>query len=186
MGDNINLSVGQGDLLAAPLQLAVAYATLGNGGTVVTPHVGLRTEDPEGQVVQEIAPAPQREVEIPEEWRDPIMDGLHGAAMEPGGTSYPIFGNFPVDIAGKTGTAETTVDGVEVDQAWYAALAPADDPKVAVVYTIEGGGFGAETAAPAARELLYEYAQKYLSVSQRQIDEAAATPTAPTGTVVVE
>ncbi len=66
VGDNINLSVGQGDLLAAPLQLAVAYATLGNGGTVVTPHVGLRTEDPEGKVVQEIAPPPAREVEIPE------------------------------------------------------------------------------------------------------------------------
>ncbi len=185
-GDNINLSVGQGDLLAAPLQLAVAYATLGNGGTVVTPHVGLRTEDPDGQVVQEIAPAPQSEVEIPEEWRRPIMDGLIGAAMEPGGTSYPIFGNFPVDIAGKTGTAETTVDGVPIDQAWYAALAPASDPKVAVVYTIEGGGFGAETAAPAARELLDEYAQKYLSVSQRQLDEAAASPTSEAGTVVVE
>ncbi len=58
VGDNINLSVGQGDLLAAPLQLAVAYAALGNGGTVVTPHVGLRTEDPDGKVVQEIAPPP--------------------------------------------------------------------------------------------------------------------------------
>ncbi|MDQ3729876.1 MAG: penicillin-binding protein 2 [Actinomycetota bacterium] len=186
VGDNINLSVGQGDLLAAPLQLAVAYAALGNGGTVVTPHVGLRTEDPDGQVVQEIAPPPQREVEIDPAWRGPIMDGLVSAAMEPGGTSYPIFGNFPVDIAGKTGTAETPVDGVLVDQAWYAALAPADDPKVAVVYTIEQGGFGAETAAPAARELLSEYAQKYLSVSQRQIDEAAAAPPLAAGTVGVE
>ena len=186
VGDNINLSVGQGDLLAAPLQLAVAYAALGNGGTVVTPHVGLRTEDPDGQVVQEIAPPPQREVEIPDSFRNPIMDGLVGAAMEPGGTSYQVFGNFPVDIAGKTGTAETTVDGVAVDQAWYAALAPADDPKVAVVYTIEQGGFGAETAAPAARALLYEYAEKYLSVSQRQIDDAVATPTPAAGTVIAE
>ena len=186
VGDNVNLSVGQGDLLAAPLQLAVAYATLGNGGTVVTPHVGLRTEDPDGQVVQEIAPPPQREVEIDPQWREPIMEGLVRAAMEPGGTSYGVFGSFPVDIAGKTGTAETTVDGVEVDQAWYAALAPASDPEVAVVFTIEGGGFGAETAAPAARELLYEYAQKYLSVSRRQIAEAAAAPPPSTGTVIAE
>ena len=186
VGDNINLSVGQGDLLAAPLQLAVAYAALGNGGTVVTPHVGLRTEDPDGQVVQEIAPPPQREVEIPDSFRNPIMDGLVGAAMKPGGTSYQVFGNFPVDVAGKTGTAETTVDGVLVDQAWYAALVPADDPKVAVVYTIEQGGFGAETAAPAARALLYEYAEKYLSVSQRQIDDAVAAPTPAVGTVIAE
>ena len=110
------------------------------------------------------------------------MDGLYSAAMEPGGTSYPVFGSFPVDIAGKTGTAETTVG----DQAWYAALMPADDPKVAVVYTIEKGGFGVDSAAPAAKQILEEYARKYLSVSQRQIDEAAATPTDSTGTVVAE
>lgn len=186
VGDSINLSVGQGDLLAAPLQLAVAYAALGNGGSVVTPHVGLRTEDPEGQVVQEIAPAPQREVEIEEEWRGPIMDGLVSAAMEPGGTSYSIFGNFPVEIAGKTGTAETVVDGAEYDQGWYAALAPAQDPQVAVVYTIEKGGFGVDSAAPAAKEILEEYARKFLSVSQRQIDEAAAAPPDVAGTVVAE
>ena len=186
VGDSINLSVGQGDLLAAPLQLAVAYAALGNGGTVVTPHVGFRTEEPNGQVVQEIAPPPAREVEIDSGWREPIMDGLVEAAMEPGGTSYPVFGNFPVDIAGKTGTAETTVNGALVDQAWYAALAPADDPKVAVVYTIEGGGFGVDTAAPAAKAILEEYARKFLSVSQRQIDEAAATPTDAAATVVPE
>ena len=57
--------------------------------------------------------APGREVEIDDAWREPIMDGLDAAAMEPGGTSYPVFGSFPVDIAGKTGTAETIVDGVE-------------------------------------------------------------------------
>ncbi len=186
VGDNINLSVGQGDLLAAPLQLAVAYAALGNGGKVVTPHVGLRTEDPDGKVVQEIAPPPSREVEIDDSWREPIMDGLVSAAMEAGGTSYPVFGSFPVDIAGKTGTAETIVDGVPYDQGWYAALMPADDPKVAVVYTIEKGGFGVDSAAPAVKPILEEYARKHLSVSQRQIDEAAATPTDATGTVVAE
>lgn len=114
------------------------------------------------------------------------MDGLVSAAMESGGTSYPVFGSFPVDIAGKTGTAETIVDGAPYDQGWYAALAPANDPKVAVVYTIEKGGFGVDSAAPAAKEILEEYARKYLSVSQRQIDEAAATPTDTTGTVVAE
>jgi penicillin-binding protein 2 len=186
VGDSINLSVGQGDLLASPLQLALAYAAIGNGGTVVTPHVGLRTEDDEGKPVQEIAPPPQREVDIPQEWRGPIMDGLEAAAMEPGGTSYPVFGNFPVDIAGKTGTAETTVDGVPYDQAWYAALAPAEDPEVVVVYTIEKGGFGVDTAAPAARSILEEYARKYLAVSRGQIAEAEAAPTPAGATVIAE
>ena len=186
VGDNVNLSVGQGDLLAAPLQLAVAYAAIGNDGTVVTPHVGLRTEDPDGKVVQEITPTPAREVEIDDAWREPIMDGLVSSAMEPGGTSYPVFGNFPVDIAGKTGTAETIVDGVPYDQGWYAALAPADDPKVAVVYTIEKGGFGVDSAAPAAKAILEEYAQKYLSVSRRQIAAAEAPPTDAAGTVIAE
>jgi len=71
--------------------------------------------------------------------------------MEPGGTSYPPFGGYPVYIAGKTGTAEKTN---QEDQSWYAALAPADDPKFVVVFTIERGGFGAEAAAPAACQVL--------------------------------
>ncbi|CAN5151469.1 penicillin-binding protein 2 [soil metagenome] len=186
IGDNVNLSVGQGDLLADPLQLATAYAAIGNGGTVVTPHVGLRAEDPAGQVVQEIEPAPQREVDIDEDWRRTIIDGLVGAAMEPDGTSYGVFGNFPVDIAGKTGTAETFVDGVPYDQSWYAALMPANNPKVVVAFTIERGGFGADSAAPATRALLSAYAKKYLSVSKNQIDEAQSGPTPGAGTVVFE
>ena len=186
IGDNVNLSVGQGDLLANPLQLATAYATIGNGGTVVTPHVGFRIEDPAGQVVQEIKPGPAREVEIDPAWRDRVMSGLVGAAMEPGGTSYGLFGNFPVDIAGKTGTAETFVDGVPFDQSWYAALMPAKSPKVVVAFTIERGGFGADAAAPASKALLSAYAKKYLSVSQSQLDRAAAEPTPEAGTVVFE
>ena len=126
-GDNVNLSVGQGDLQADPLQMAVAYAAIGNGGTVVTPHVGMRAEDPAGRTIQEIEPAPRREIDLDPAWRSAIMDGLTDAAMAPTGTSYPVFGaqGFPVDVAGKTGTAETT----QGDQSWYVALAPADDPE---------------------------------------------------------
>ena len=64
VGDNVNLSVGQGDLQANPLQMAVAYAAIANGGDVVRPHVGMRVEDASGRAVQEIDPAPQRHVEI--------------------------------------------------------------------------------------------------------------------------
>ena len=184
-GDNVNLAVGQGDLQADPLQMAVAYAAIGNGGTVVTPHVALRAEDPAGRVVQDIEPGPRRQVEFDPEWREAIMDGLTAAAMEPEGTSYPIFGGagFPIDVAGKTGTAERPPNP---DQSWYVALAPADDPRVVVAFTFEGGGFGADTAAPATRALLTEYAEKYLSVDQRQFEEAAEESPDEAGTVVFE
>jgi penicillin-binding protein 2 len=184
-GDNVNLAVGQGDLQADPVQMAVAYAAIGNGGTVVTPHVAKRAEDPAGRVVQEIEPGARREIDIDPEGRKAIMDGLTAAAMEPEGTSYPVFGEpgFPIDVAGKTGTAERPPNP---DQSWYVALAPADDPKVVVAFTFEGGGFGAETAAPATRAVLTEYAEQYLSVEKRQFDEAQAESAGEAGTVVLE
>ena len=152
VGDNVNLAVGQGDLQADPLQMAVAYAAIANGGTVVTPHVGLRVTDPDGRVVQEISPPPKRELEIPSSWRQTILAGLHDAAQTPGGTSYAVFGGYPVEVAGKTGTAERGVG--RADQSWYIALAPYPNPKYVVATTIEEGGFGADTAAPAAQKIL--------------------------------
>lgn len=151
VGDNINLAVGQGDLQADPLQLAVAYAALANGGHVVRPHLGQRLEDPAGRTLQEIAPPPRRGLRIQPAHRAAIMEGLRQAAMAPGGTSYAVFGDFPFDIAGKTGTAER---GAQGDQSWYVALAPFRNPRIVVAVTIERGGFGAEAAAPAARRIL--------------------------------
>jgi len=172
VGDNINLSVGQGDLQASPLQLGVAYATLANGGSVVRPHVGMRVEDPSGRVIQEIDPAPRREVSIDPRTRRSILDGLHAAAQEPGGTSYGVFGGFPVEMAGKTGTAER---GLSVeDQSWYVALAPYPDPEIVVVATLERGGFGADSAAPAVQEMLSEY----FDVKPEEIDQVADPTTA--------
>ncbi len=184
-GDNVNLAVGQGDLQADPVQMATAYAAIGNGGTVVTPHVAKRAEDPAGRVVQEIEPGPRRQLEVDPEGREAIMDGLTAAAMEPEGTSYPVFGEpgFPIDVAGKTGTAERPPNP---DQSWYVALAPADDPKVVVAFTFEGGGFGADTAAPATRALLTEYAERFLSVERRQFEQAPAESPGEAGTVVYE
>jgi penicillin-binding protein 2 len=153
VGDNVNLSVGQGDLLADPLQMAVAYAAVANGGTVVKPRLGMRIEDSGGRPLQELAASPTRKVEIQAEHRQAILDGLRAAASEPGGTSTPVFADFPIDIAGKTGTAETTSG---IDQSWYIALAPYPNPRYVVAATIEGGGFGAETAAPAVRQVLGE------------------------------
>jgi penicillin-binding protein 2 len=153
-GDNVNLSVGQGDLQADPLQMAVAYATIANGGTVPRPHVALRVDDAAGRVLREIEPRPARSVKIDPEWRDTILAGLHDAAQSPSGTSYGVFGGFPVPVAGKTGTAERPP---YADQSWYVVLAPYPDPEIVVAVTFEEGGFGSETAAPAALQILSEH-----------------------------
>ncbi|HYP55548.1 MAG TPA: penicillin-binding protein 2 [Solirubrobacterales bacterium] len=156
-GDNVNLSVGPGGLQADPLQMAVAYAAIANGGTVPRPHVGLRVEDPQGRVLREIDPPPARHVPIDPEWRQTILDGLHAAAQGPNGTSTGVFGGFPVPVAGKTGTAERPPYG---DQSWYVVLAPYPDPEIVVAVTFEEGGFGADTAAPAALQILSEHFEK--------------------------
>jgi penicillin-binding protein 2 len=158
-GDNIQLAVGQGDLQTNPLQMAIAYAALANGGTVVTPHVGLEVQDAAGRVLKEIDPKPQRQVHINPVFQQDILAGLHQAAQEPGGTSDVVFGEFPIEVAGKTGTAERPGHG---NQSWYASLAPYPNPRIVTVMTIEEGGFGAESAAPAVKPILEAYFAKQL------------------------
>jgi penicillin-binding protein 2 len=154
VGDNINLSVGQGDLQANPLQLAVAYAAVANGGKVLRPRLGQRIENSLGQAEQNLQAPTARRLKIDPANSSAIMEGLNGAANGPGGTSTPVFEGFPIPIAGKTGTAEKGLG--RADQSWYAALAPYPNPKYAVVVTDEAGGFGADTAAPMARLILAE------------------------------
>jgi penicillin-binding protein 2 len=151
VGDNVNLAVGQGDVQVSPLQMAVAYARLATD-RVVKPRLGQRIENSAGQVEQQLEAPKPRSLHIPDEYRSAILDGLRGAASAPGGTSTPVFESFPIDIAGKTGTAEKGAG--RADQSWYVALAPWPDPKYVVAVTDEAGGFGADTAAPMARRIL--------------------------------
>lgn len=157
IGQNIQFAIGQGYFQASPLQMAVAYAALGNGGDLLEPQLMFQTEDSAGRVIKEAEPRVMNRIPIDPAARQVIMEGLHDAAQAPGGTSYKVFGGFPVKIAGKTGTAERAG---EADQAWYAALAPYPDPKIAVVVTVEQGGFGADTAAPVASQILQTYFHK--------------------------
>jgi penicillin-binding protein 2 len=163
--------VGQGDLQADPLQMAVVYAAIANGGDVLQPHVGLRVEDPQGRVVQQIDPPPRRHVDIKPEWQSAILTGLHAAAQEPGGTSYSVFGNYPVGVAGKTGTAERPPYG---DQSWYVVLAPYPNPQIVCAVTMEQGGFGVDSAAPAAREIL----NAYFNFKGKKAQQATSSSTA--------
>jgi penicillin-binding protein 2 len=144
-GQTINLSIGQGTLQVSPLQLAVAYSTLANGGTVVRPHVAdalIR-----GASVKPLHFKPIRKLKLVNLWA--IRQGLYDAAHI--GTSAAVFGDFSIPVAGKTGTAESGPG--RDDHSWYASWAPAGNPKVVVVVMIEHGGFGAQAAAPAAKEI---------------------------------
>jgi penicillin-binding protein 2 len=159
-GDNIQLATGQGDLQTNPLQMAVAYAALANGGTIVTPHVGLQVDDAAGRVLKEFDPPPRRHVRIDPEYRAAILEGLHDAAQNGGGTSFEVFGSFPIPVAGKTGTAQRPP---HADQSWYGVLAPYPNPRIVTFVTMEEGGFGVESAAPAARQILEAYFANQLS-----------------------
>jgi penicillin-binding protein 2 len=156
-GDNVNLSVGQGDLQATPLQMATAYSAIANGGKVVRPHLAMSVEDGLGRVVEEFRSAARRRVKFEAANRATIMDGLRRAAGEDGGTSADVFKGFAggkLTVYGKTGTVERTG---QADQSWYAAYVPHPTRPLVVVVTVEKGGFGAETAAPAARLILSEW-----------------------------
>jgi penicillin-binding protein 2 len=150
-GDNIQLATGQGDLQTNPLQMAIAYAALGNGGKIVTPHVGLEVEDAAGRALKEFEPKVRRKFHIDAGYRNVILEGLHLAAQEGEGTAAGVFGGFPIPIAGKTGTAERPGHG---DQSWFAALSPYPNPRIVTIATVEEGGFGAESAAPAVLDIL--------------------------------
>jgi penicillin-binding protein 2 len=157
VGDDMHLAVGQGDLLTDPLQMAVAYSTLANAymnggeGTVVRPHLGLEIDESNGGLVQSLSFAPVRHVHLNDEDLNLVMQGIHEAASQPGGTSADVWSGWDQSqhpVFGKTGTAEHL--GKE-DQSWYMCYIA--DPKrpIVIAVTVEQGGFGAETAAPIAR-----------------------------------
>ena len=145
MGDNINLAVGQGDVQADPLQLAVAYATIANGGYVVKPHLGQRVEDSEGRAIQEFRTPARRKLDINSSYRQAILEGLRAAASQPGGTSYPVFKDFKIPVAGKTGTAQK--GSAAPTSRGTSRWRPIPTWHYVVVATLDDGGFGVETAA---------------------------------------
>jgi penicillin-binding protein 2 len=152
-GQTVNLAIGQGALEVSPLQLAVAYSALVNGGTVVRPHVGEAVW--RNHVRRALHFRPVRKLRL-SPYTSAIKQGLYEAANSAGGTSASVFSGFPIKVAGKTGTAETCGASCP-DHSWYASWAPYDHPRLVVVVMIERGGFGAEAAAPAAKKIYEAY-----------------------------
>ncbi len=156
IGDNISLAVGQGDVQVTPLQLAVAYSAIANGGTVIRPHIGLDVQQADGTVLQRIDPPAARHLTIDSTYLDTIRAGLRAAASQSGGTSADIMGDFPEQVYGKTGTAQYSG---QQDYSWYSCFVPdwATSKPIEVVVWVEQGGFGAMAAAPAARQILSQW-----------------------------
>jgi penicillin-binding protein 2 len=155
IGDNESLAVGQGDVQVTPLQLAVAYSALANGGTIVRPHFGVDVQDQDGTVLQTINPPNSRHIPINAGYRDTILQGLNEAAQTSGGTSADVMGDFPMKVYGKTGTAQYIN---QPDYAWYSCFVidNTDKPIVIIVH-VEKGGFGDVAAAPVARQILSQW-----------------------------
>ena len=166
-GDNINTSIGQGDVLATPLQIANSYATFANGGTRFQPQIVdkvTRVTDPGGSpadpanytVVRTIEPVEQEQIVFEPDWYAKIFDGLLGVTQNAGGTAYASWHASPTawPMAGKTGTAQVSK---KADTALFAGWGPAQpglpaDYAIAVV--IPEAGFGGEVAAPLAFRIM--------------------------------
>jgi penicillin-binding protein 2 len=159
IGDNVNVAVGQGDVQVTPLQLAVAYSALANNGAIVTPHVGEDIQNSQGTILQRIDPPARRHLKLDPVYRQTILEGLRQAASTSGGTSDDVFGNFPEQVYGKTGTAQYISGGAEQDYGWYACFVPATatSKPIVVVVWVERGGFGDIAAAPVARQILSQW-----------------------------
>jgi len=163
VGDNMHLAVGQGDLVTSPLQMAVAYSTLANAyrnngeGTVVTPHLGLEIDEAKGGLVQSLSFPPARKVHLNYSDLSLVMEGIHDAASQPGGTSFDVWTGWDQaqhPVYGKTGTAERPP---KEDQSWYMCYIADPNRPIVIAVTVEQGGFGAETAAPIARLLASQW-----------------------------
>jgi penicillin-binding protein 2 len=153
-GDSINMSIGQGDLLVTPLQLASAYAALANGGTLYRPQIALRIQKPDGSLVRRFEGQKLGRVPATRQTLAVIRDVLRGVVSAPSGTATSAFVGFPLTshpVSGKTGTSE--VAGKQ-PHSWFAAFAPTDDPQFVVVAMVEEGGHGSQVAAPIARRIL--------------------------------
>jgi penicillin-binding protein 2 len=164
-GDEVNMSIGQGEVQATPLQVANAFAAIANGGTLYEPRIVKEivrrdgsTDTIEREVLGQLPVAPAN--------LDYIKQGLQ-AVTSPSGTAGSVFGDFTIPVAGKTGTAEIRP---RQPFAWFAAYAPADNPQYVVVALVEEGGGGSQIAAPIVRRIfegLFDLEQSRFSVGEK-------------------
>ncbi|MEA3346204.1 MAG: penicillin-binding protein 2 [Chloroflexota bacterium] len=157
-GDTYNISIGQGFILVTPLQMVNATAAVANGGTLYRPQIVREVHNADGQLVRSFQPEVIREVGVSPRNLEVVRRGLRGAVAW--GTARGA--NLPeVAVAGKTGTAEfpgpKDEEGNLLTHAWFTAFAPYEDPEIALVVFVAGGGEGTSTAVPIAAQILRYY-----------------------------
>ena len=146
-GETLNTAVGQGYVLATPLQVARLLAAVANGGRLVTPHIVTAVASSKGRVFLRVDPPPSGEIRLRPETLAVLRTGL--AAVVSRGTAASI--QIPgLQVAGKTGTAENPHGK---PHAWFAGYAPVDNPRLVVVALVENVGFGAEFAGPIVQRV---------------------------------
>jgi penicillin-binding protein 2 len=165
LGDSISAGIGQGYNAFTPIQQAHAIATIANDGVAFRPHLVKDVRDVRTGAVREVVPEPSYTVPMKPEHLAFVKNALVGVNRE--GTSAAAFVKTPYVSAGKTGTAQvyslkgekysTKIDERLRDHAWFIAYAPADKPRIAVSVLVENGGFGAQAAAPIARQVFDYY-----------------------------
>ncbi|MFA7322881.1 MAG: penicillin-binding protein 2, partial [Candidatus Nanopelagicales bacterium] len=151
-GDALNAAIGQGDTGVTPLQMAMVYAAIANGGTVYQPRVVKGVIGPEGKVVQQFAPVVKSKAAAPRSAIAFLHASLPGVTTDGSGKT-PFLG-FPlsqIPVASKTGSAQVT--GSKTSTSWFASYAPANDPKYAVVMMVTEGGTGSKTSGPSVRRI---------------------------------
>ena len=164
-GETLSFAIGQSFLLVTPLQMAVLYSALFNGGILYKPTITRLIKRPDGSIVYEFKPRVKSKLHINKKYMDEIKKALIAVVNEAHGTGEKarIKG---ITVAGKTGTVQLVEEkeGKETkikEHAWFVGIAPAQDPKICVAAIIEHGGHGGSAAAPVVRELIKEYFREY-------------------------
>ncbi len=195
IGHTLNAAVGQGNVKATLMQLATAYSAIANGGTVYKPQVIRRIETADGDIVKDFHPVVARRAAVSQRSIDLIMDSLIGVVEEEDGTAHSAY-NETVRVAGKTGTAQVARQRrkpgddlarhyyLNRDHAWFAAVAPADAPEIAVITLVEHGGAGGEHAAPIGVEIARRYFEE-IAPRQEAPLIAEKTPKKPSKAPIV-
>ena len=165
-GETISIGIGQGYNTYTPIQLAQAMATLANNGVMFRPHLVKHITDTRTGTATPVEPFPLRRIPLKQENIDVIKRAMIGVNKE--GTAARAFAGAEYVSAGKTGTAQVfSLKGEKYtegkvnerlrDHALFIAFAPADNPKIALAVLVENGGFGAQAAAPIARQVFDYY-----------------------------
>ncbi len=156
VGDTYNLSIGQGDLLVTPLQVAVWTAAVANGGKVVQPHLGMQLEEPQTHTKTSLN-FKNYTVPVSAENLAVVRQGLKDCVVY---GSCQLMKTLPFPSGGKTGTAQW--NSVKDNHAWFTSFAPYDNPQIVVTVLIEEGVEGSTVAEPVARDFLLWWGKKYL------------------------